>query len=228
VRRGNSNLAGDPADVPRCGRDERIADAAVHVVGLSAASLACVALGATLTRATGLGPAVALGLYAAGLMATLGCSALYNLADEGARKALMRRLDHAAIFAMIAGTYTPVVGLGIGGAWGRGLLGVVWIGALGGAALRAPSRPRGAPAPRSSARARAAAPRARLSVRLGTQAERARRRRRVTAAAAWRKASAEAMVPSKSLARRRFRLSQAKVRSTVAAAANLTRSPVEI
>ena len=48
----------------------------------------------------------ALGLYAAGLVAMLGCSALYNLAGDGPRKALLRRFDHAAIFVMIAGTYT--------------------------------------------------------------------------------------------------------------------------
>ena len=47
---------------------------------------------------------VALGLYAAGLVAMLGCSGLYNIAGEGPRTALLRRLDHAAIFGMIAGT----------------------------------------------------------------------------------------------------------------------------
>ncbi len=37
----------------------------------------------------------------------LGCSALYNLAAMGSRKALLRRLDHAAIIMMTADTAGP-------------------------------------------------------------------------------------------------------------------------
>jgi hemolysin III len=72
----------------------------------------------------------------------LGCSGLYNIAGEGPRKALLRRLDHAAIFGMIAGTYTPIGLLALGGAWGWGVLVVVWAGAAGGAAFKlvAPGR----------------------------------------------------------------------------------------
>jgi len=66
----------------------------------------------------------------------LGCSALYNLTSTGPRKALLRRLDHAAIFVMIAGTYTPVILLAIGGTWGRQLLVAVWVGAASGVALK--------------------------------------------------------------------------------------------
>jgi hemolysin III len=144
-RRRRADLTGRKAwrgDTPRYDRGERIADAVVHVLGLVAALLACAALAVTLPRSAGPGPAVALGLYAGGLLAMLGCSALYNMAGEGRRRALLRRLDHAAIFVMIAGTYTPVAGIGIGGAWGRGLLAVVWTGAIAGAALKllAPAR----------------------------------------------------------------------------------------
>jgi hemolysin III len=118
----------------RYSRGERIADTVVHVLGVGAALAACAVLAAAAPRS--LGPRVALGLYAIGLVAMLGCSALYNLAGTGARKALLRRFDHAAIFAMIAGTYTPVALLAIGGAWGWGLLAVFWSGAAGGAALK--------------------------------------------------------------------------------------------
>jgi hemolysin III len=37
-----------------------------------------------------------------------------------------RQLDHSAIFVFIAGTYTPVVWLGLSGAWRTGVLGAVW------------------------------------------------------------------------------------------------------
>jgi hemolysin III len=129
-------------EVPRYSRGERAADAVVHVLGVSAALAAGAALAVTAPRPAGAHVVVALGPYAAGLLAMLGCSALYNMSGEGPRKALLRRLDHAAIFAMIAGTYTPVALLAVGGAWGRGLLAVVWAGAVGGAALKlvAPAR----------------------------------------------------------------------------------------
>jgi hemolysin III len=127
---------------PRYTRGERLADAAVHGLGIPAALAGCAALAAAAPRPAGARVAVALGLYAAGLLAMLGCSALYSLAGEGRRQAVLRRIDHAAIFGMIAGTYTPVALLGIGGAWGWGLLAAVWTGAAAGAALKllAPGR----------------------------------------------------------------------------------------
>ena len=135
-------MLGGLEEVPRYSRGERIADAVVHALGVSAALAACVGLAAVVPRPVGARRAVALGLYAAGLLAMLGCSALYNLAGVGPRKARLRRLDHAAIFAMIAGTYTPVALLALGGAWGRGLLATAWAGAAGGTALKllAPAR----------------------------------------------------------------------------------------
>src|SRR5205085_5755590 len=119
---------------PRYTAAEWRADAAVHALGLTLALVACAALadltppGADRLRLVGL---VA---YAVGLLAMLGCSALYNLTPEGARKRLFRRLDHAAIFLMIAGTYTPFALVAVGGGLGAGLLALVWTAAAGGAA----------------------------------------------------------------------------------------------
>jgi hemolysin III len=60
------------------------------------------------------------------------CSALYNMAGEGQKKALSRRLDHAAIFLMIAGTYTPFSLIAIGGSTGAALMVFVWsVAAIG-------------------------------------------------------------------------------------------------
>jgi hemolysin III len=115
---------------------ERVADGLVHVLGLAIAPIACAALVLAAKRPVEPSQAVALALYAAGLVAMIACSALYNLYREGPWKLRLRRLDHAAIFAMIAGTYTPVTLLGIGGAWGWGLLAVIWTGALGGILMK--------------------------------------------------------------------------------------------
>jgi hemolysin III len=66
-----------------------------------------------------------------------GVSALYHRRLWGPRmEALLRRLDHANIFLLIAGTYTPFALTLLDGADARILLGLVWAGALAGIAFR--------------------------------------------------------------------------------------------
>lgn len=110
------------------------ADAVVHGVALLAVLAGCVGL-ATGVRAEAATVAATLA-YAIGLVATFGCSAIYNLSPPGRWKARLQRLDHAAIFLMIAGTYTPVAGIGIGGWTGAALVVVVWLGAAAGMAMK--------------------------------------------------------------------------------------------
>lgn len=67
-------------------------------------------------------------LYGASLVLLLGSSAAHHAwhpASQAGRNAL-RRLDHIAIFGLIAGTYTPVSLVGLGGAWGWSVFGVIW------------------------------------------------------------------------------------------------------
>ncbi|MFA5885045.1 MAG: hemolysin III family protein [Acidimicrobiia bacterium] len=64
-------------------------------------------------------------------------SSTYHVFARGPRfRPVMRRLDHSMIFVLIAGTYTPVCLLALGGAWGWGLLIAVWTGALLGITLK--------------------------------------------------------------------------------------------
>jgi hemolysin III len=107
-------------------RSEWRVDAMVHVVGLTLGLAACVMLAMVALPGEASTVLVSLTVYGAGLLAMLGCSALYNIAGDSPRKALWRRLDHAAIFVMIAGTYTPFLAIAIGGGWGTGLLVFVW------------------------------------------------------------------------------------------------------
>ena len=73
---------------------------------------------------------VALTAFGASLVLTFGVSALYHRVDwRPAAKRVMRRLDHASIYLLIAGTYTPYGLLVLSGAWQFSVLGVVWIGA---------------------------------------------------------------------------------------------------
>jgi hemolysin III len=78
--------------------------------------------------------ALAAAVYGLALTAQFSVSALYHRPRWGTRARLvMRRLDHAAIFLLIAGTYTPFCLLLPGG--GHGLLAGVWVAALAGMIL---------------------------------------------------------------------------------------------
>src|SRR5207237_660209 len=69
-------------------------------------------------------------IYAVGVVAMLAFSTAYNFASHEYRP-MLRRLDHAGIFVMIAGSYTPFT-LGLPGAWGPGMTTAVWtIASLG-------------------------------------------------------------------------------------------------
>ena len=114
---------------------ERVADGCVHAVGVTA-SLA--ATGTLLVAAAHMLPAASvasLAVYGVGLVAMFSLSAAYNMATRPDLKAVLRRLDHAGIFVMIAGTYTPLALVAMGGAWGVGLFAAVWAVTLVGVAL---------------------------------------------------------------------------------------------
>ncbi len=77
--------------------------------------------------------ALAAGVYAFGLCALLGASALYHRGAWSAKAATwLRRLDHSMICVLIAGTYTPFSLLVLEGTFATVLLVVVWTGALAG------------------------------------------------------------------------------------------------
>jgi len=79
---------------------------------------------------------VAAAVYAASVSALFGTSALYHRVTwTPPVRRRMRRLDHAMIFLLIAGTYTPVGLLVLHGTLATVVLAVVWGGALAGIVL---------------------------------------------------------------------------------------------
>ena len=69
-------------------------------------------------------------LYSMGLFFQFAVSALYHRPTwSPAARARMRRLDHTAIYLLIAGTTTPVILLGLTGGARTGALALVWVGA---------------------------------------------------------------------------------------------------
>ena len=117
-------------------RGEHLADGIVHVLGVVLAILAAaLLLNIAQTQSPG-ARSWPLVVYAVGLLATFGFSAAYNMTHHGRLRALLRRFDHAAIFIMIAGTYTPIALIGLGGNSGWFLVIGAWSIAIVGIFLK--------------------------------------------------------------------------------------------
>ena len=68
---------------------------------------------------------VSFSIYGATLITLYGSSTLYH-STRGRAKDVFRKLDHAAIYLLIAGTYTPFTLVTLSGGWGWSLFGVIW------------------------------------------------------------------------------------------------------
>ena len=115
---------------PEYTRGERIADACVHVAGVSASIIAASVLLVVAFNYLAPEAAASASIYSAGLVAVFCCSAAYHLTRASRLKEVLRRFDHAAIYVKIAATYTPFAVVKMGGLAGFGLLTGVWIAAL--------------------------------------------------------------------------------------------------
>ena len=117
-------------------RAELIADAVVHGIGIASALVGGVVLVLLAAWRTGPAEIAAVVVYAIGLVALWSSSAAYNLWPVSRTKWLLRRLDHALIFILIAATYTPFVTQFPAGATSTALLVGVWTVALAGVVLK--------------------------------------------------------------------------------------------
>jgi hemolysin III len=115
---------------------EEIANSVSHGVAVIAAAVATPFLLLAASR-HGTIQLVGASIFSGTILLLYLASTLYHALRDNRAKRLFRFLDHAAIFFLIAGTYTPFT-LGIlRGAWGWTLLAVVWGLALTGVVLKA-------------------------------------------------------------------------------------------
>jgi channel protein (hemolysin III family) len=106
-----------------------------HLLAAGAALCAAVPL-VRLGRGSA-GRVLALVVYASCVVAALGISGTYHGLDRGgAARAFMQRLDHYAIWALIAGTFTAIHGVMWRGFWRKGVLAIIWGFALVGVLLQ--------------------------------------------------------------------------------------------
>jgi hemolysin III len=98
---------------------------------------ASIPAGLALVLAAGTLPARLAGaVYALSLAGLYGTSAAFHLGRwSAAMRRRMDQADHAMIYVLIAGSYTPFALLALGRAWGLTVLGVVWTVAVGGIAV---------------------------------------------------------------------------------------------
>jgi hemolysin III len=115
-------------------RVEHTADGIVHAVGILAALVGGGLLVAVALINRGVPMATAGAIYALCLMAMLAASAVYNLTKPSRYRRVLRRIDEAAIFLMIAGSYTPFTVQLLPPQFAIAVTAAIWAAALAGAA----------------------------------------------------------------------------------------------
>ena len=121
---------------------EEVANAVSHGVGLLAAVGASPFLLNAAVRRGGAAVIVGTAVFAAAMVLLYLTSTLYHALPRNRAKRVFRVLDHASIFILIAGTYTPFTLGVLRGGWGWTVFGLVWGLAILGIALKAVSGPR--------------------------------------------------------------------------------------
>ena len=107
-----------------------------HVLGLL---LSCIGLIALVLRAKPGGewiPVIAVSIFGLSLVCLYAASSLYHSATEPAVRIRRRVYDHATIYALIAGTYTPFALISVRDSSGPTLFVVAWTVALAGIVLK--------------------------------------------------------------------------------------------
>jgi hemolysin III len=121
----------------RQSQGEEIANSVSHGVGFLMALASAPVLIATTARTGTSVNVVGASVFAATMVLLYCASTLYHAVSHDPAKALFRKLDHGAIFLLIAGTYTPFTLGALNGPVGWTLFGLVWGLAFIGVTLKA-------------------------------------------------------------------------------------------
>ncbi len=121
-------------DIPLGGysRKEEIANWATHLAATLFSVSALVLMVVYSARYGDAYHVVSSAVYGATLILLFGASTLYHMVPVSRAKKVLQKLDHAMIYLLIAGTYTPYTLVILKGVWGWSIFGVVWGVALTG------------------------------------------------------------------------------------------------
>jgi len=114
---------------------EEFASSVIHAIGLLLSVGGLALLLVVAARGGDASHVASVAIYGATLILLYAASTAYHGIAHASAKPLLRQLDHAAIFLLIAGTYTPFTLISLRGAWGWSLFAIVWLLALAGIAL---------------------------------------------------------------------------------------------
>ena len=115
---------------------EEIANSVSHGAGLVAALVALPFLVAAAMERGDAQDVVGASVFGASVVLLYLTSTLFHAFPRSRTKRVFQLLDHAAIYLLIAGTYTPFTLGVLNGAWGWTLFGLVWSMAVGGTVLK--------------------------------------------------------------------------------------------
>ena len=115
---------------------EEVVHAATHGVGFVLSVVGFVALVVAASMRGDAWHVVGCAIFGTTLVLLYAVSTLYHATPDSGAKQLLRKFDHAAIFLLIAGTYTPFTLVSLRGSWGWTLLAVVWGVAILGISLQ--------------------------------------------------------------------------------------------
>lgn len=102
-----------------------IGSAVIHLVGIGLAIAALVVLILSAVDSASARQVVTVSIYGSTLILLYTASTLYHFFPPHLKiKAVLQKFDHTMIYLLIAGTYTPITLVGLGGGWGWSLFGV--------------------------------------------------------------------------------------------------------
>ena len=114
------------SSITRQTRPEDIANSLTHGLGLLLAIGGTSVLVVFASIYGSVWHVVSFSIYGATLMLLFATSTVYHATRHLGRKKTLQIVDHASIFLLIAGTYTPFTFVPLNGGWGWSLFGVVW------------------------------------------------------------------------------------------------------
>ncbi|KGD85863.1 hemolysin III family protein [Rhizobium sp. YS-1r] len=115
---------------------EIVADGIINGIGIVFALIGATALIFYATVWSSYGAIAAAWIYGLGLVLCLSISFTYNIWPHSRTKWFLRRLDHSAIFILIAATYTPFLQRGAEDPWILAMLLAIWATAVVGITLK--------------------------------------------------------------------------------------------
>ena len=109
---------------------EEVANSLTHGIGLFLSIVGLFFLFAYFNDDSDPWKIISYSIYGVSLITLYLFSTIYHGVTHAKAKALLKRLDHSAIYLLIAGTYTPVILISLRDSWAMYLLPIIWLMAI--------------------------------------------------------------------------------------------------